>query len=342
VSFQGKKFSDYYKIEGGDVLPELHKIQKSTPSGKMYSLDYGGGTANIEFEALTGMTNFWLDTVPYTALIPKAGKVVSIASVLKKDGYKTSAIHPFNGGMYKRNIALLNEGFDDFLTEIEMDYTEHDGNSQYINDKSAYNQVIKQLSESDEKQLIGLITMQNHTPYDESIYENYDFKVTTSEETSEEEIKSIETYLQTLHYSDKYLGEFINELNNLDKKVVVLFFGDHSAGLFENVNSASDKEVRDLVRVTPYFIWANYDTEWNGSATKLPTTTPNCMVNTMFDLLKWQKTPLLYLTSDVCRTEPILAKTYLDGRNFEMTDILKSYQLVSYDIFGGKKYWIEN
>lgn len=341
IEFQGKKFSDYYQIEGGDVLPELHKIQQNTPSGLMYSLDYGGGTANIEFEALTSMTNFWTDTVPYTALIPKAGNIPALANMLKKQGFAASAIHPFNGGMYKRNIALKNEGFDKFTTEIEMDFKEHEGDSEYINDRSAYQQTLKSLSETKGKQAIALITMQNHTPYNESTYEEHEFKVTSSKEIDDTRMQSIETYLQTLHESDKYLGEFISELEQLEKKVVVLYFGDHSAGLFDITNDSKDKEVRDLSRITPYFIWANYDAGFN-KKTQLPTTTPNCMANTMLNLLRWQKNPLYYLVDDVCAAQPILTKTYLENHEFELTEVLQDYQLLTYDVLGGEKYWIKN
>lgn len=341
IEFQGKKFSDYYQIEGGDVLPELHKIQQNTPSGMMYSLDYGGGTANIEFEALTSLTNFWTDTVPYTALIPKAGSIPSVASMLKKQGFSTSAIHPFNGGMYKRNIALKNEGFDKFITEIEMDFKEHEGDSEYINDRSAYQQTLKALSETKKSQVIGLVTMQNHTPYNQSTYEEHEFTVTGSKEINETRTQSLETYLQTLHESDKYLGEFISELEQLEKKVVVLYFGDHAAGLFDITNDSKDKEVRDLSRITPYFIWANYDAGFNKKFT-LPTTTPNCMANTMLNLLQWQKTPFYYLVDEVCAAEPILTTTYLEDREFEMTEVLQDYQLLTYDILGGERYWIKN
>lgn len=340
VEFQGKKFSDYYQIEGGEVLPELHKIQKKAASGLMYSLDYGGGTANIEFETLTSLTNFWTNTVPYTALIPKAGEIPSIAQMLKKQKYATSAIHPFNGGMYKRNIALKNEGFDKFTTELEMDFKEHEGDSEYINDQSAYKQTVKELSESKDNQVIGLITMQNHTPYNESTYEEHQFKVTGSKKIDDTRTQSIETYLQTLHESDKYLGEFISDLEQLDKKVVVLFFGDHSAGVFDITNDSKDKEVRDLSRVTPYFVWSNFDAGLAGK--KLATTTPNCMSNTMLNSLNLQKDPLYYLIDDVCREQPILTATYLDGLDFELTKTLQDYQLVTYDVLGGQKYWIKN
>ena len=258
VEFSGEKFESYYPHEGGEILPNLHNIQKKYPSGLMYSLDYGGGTANIEFEALTSLTNYWTDTVPYTTLIPKSGQIPSIAQMLRLNGYTTTAIHPFNGGMYKRNIALANEGFDTFITENEMDFKEHEGTSEYINDRSAYKQTLKVLKEGKGKQMIGLITMQNHTPYNAAIYDKTQFAV-KNEKIDEQKKSDISIYYQTLHTSDQYLGEFISELDKIDKKVVVLFFGDHSAGLFDEVNSHAEKKVRDLSRVTPYFIYSNYE-----------------------------------------------------------------------------------
>ena len=117
VSFQGVNFRDFYKYSG-DVVPNLHRIMQKYPSGYMYSLDYGGGTANIEFETFTSLTNYWIDSVPYTALLPKTGPIPSLAQDLKARKYATTAVHPFNGGMYKRNIALKNEGFDTFIQSL--------------------------------------------------------------------------------------------------------------------------------------------------------------------------------------------------------------------------------
>lgn len=338
VEFQGKKMTDYYKYEGGDIMPNLHRLQKETASGKMYTLDYGGGTANIEFEVFTGLSNFWMNVVPYTSLIPKTGKVSSVASMLKSKDFKTTAIHPFNGGMYKRNISLKNEGFDTFITELEMDYKEHDGNSEYINDKSAYEQTLKALRDEKGNQVIGLITMQNHTPYNEDNYDNLEFSIEQVEGISDKRKSQLETYYQSLHTSDQYLGEFVDELKTLDKKVVVLFFGDHAAGLFNLTNDSEDKEVRDLSRVTPYFIYANYDAGIRAGES-LPTTTPNCLINTLFDQMNWQKDTYLYLTDAACKEQPILATTYLDGKDFELTETLEDYELLTYDILGGKKFW---
>lgn len=345
TTFQGLKITDYYPYTGGEVLPVLHGLQKKNPSGQMYSLDYGGGTANIEFEALTGMTNYWIQAVPYTALLPKAGEVPSIANWLKQSEYQTTAIHPFTGGMYKRDIAIKHEGFDTFITSSEMDYTEHDGQSEYINDRSAYKQTLKALQEGSERQLISLTTMQNHTPYNPLNYDHTQFTIEVNDSDKDdnqrqERAEDLAIYYQSLHNSDQYLGEFIEEIDKMDKKVVVLFYGDHAAGLYSETNGSSIKNERDLSRVTPYFMHANYDA-WTDDEKALPTTTPNCLVNTMLNKLNWQKSALYYLLDNVCEVEPILAETYLEESGLSGESVLEDYKLVTYDELGGRKYWSE-
>ena len=120
-----------------------------------------------------------------------------------------------------------------------------------------------------------------------------------------------------------------------------MFYGDHSAGLFDNTNNSEDKKVRDLSRVTPYFIYANYDAGLKASK-NLPTTTPNCMVNTLLNRLNWQKPAYYYLVDEVCKAQPILTPTYLEGLDFEMTETLNEYKLLTYDILAGQKYWMKN
>ena len=338
LTYKGNKFKDYYPYSGGEITPNLRKIQQNYPSGYMYSLDYGGGTANIEFEVFTSMTNYWVNTVPYTALIPKAGDVLSIAQMLKEKNFETMVIHPYNGGMYKRNISLAHEGFNEFITVNEMEFQEHEGGSEYVNDRSAYQETLKYLQSTDQNQMIGLITMQNHVPYISDNYEKLNYQL-KNEDIAPERKAEIETYFQSLHTSDQYLGEFIEGLEKLDKKVVVLWYGDHSAGLFDELNSHAEKDVRDMARLTPYFIYTNYKSSAIKKKT-LPTTTPNCLTNTMLNTLKWQKTPLYYLVDSVCKEEPILTSNYIEGRDLSNPDLLKSYELVTYDILGGKKYWM--
>ncbi len=330
--------SKYYQYSGGDITPNLHKIIKKYPSGQMYSLDYGGGTANMEFEVLTSLTNYYLDTVPYINLIPKAGETPSIATWGKKNGYNTTAIHTYYDGMYKRNISVPNEGFEQFITKIDIKNPETEPGSSYYNDKTAYNEVLKVLKDSEQKQVVSLVTMQNHVPYEEKAYNGArDFKLTgDSKNYDEDDKKRIETYFQLLHNSDKYLGDFISELDKLglDEKTVVLFFGDHSPGVFQ---AAAEDDI-NISRLTPYFIYSNFAIDLGEKS--LPTTTPNCLVNTLYNRLNVKKPTIHYLLDEVCKENPILTMTYYGDDGLTQTETLDKYENVTYDILSGKKYWM--
>lgn len=346
--------SDYVKISPKEVTPVLRNLIKNDKEsknyavGQMYTVDYGGGTANIEFEVDTAMTDYWIGTVPYVDLVPHVETVPSIAHIAKEAGYQTLAIHPFNGGMYKRNISLVKEGFDRFIDETEMEFKDKDENREYINDRSAYKETMKYLKENDEKTLISLITMQNHAGYGKDGFKNRKYTVTA--DVSEDDRSAIEVYAQTLNLSDKYLGEFLNELENFDEKTVVLWYGDHSPGIFEKINNNKDKKVRDLSYVTPYLIWANFDleeveysniTRFKQSKTTLPTTSPNCLTVTLFDLLNLEKPDYMQLTADVCKEVPILSQPYYENEGPFKSTALSNYELFTYDILGGKQYWLK-
>lgn len=248
---------NYYGLDDPDqdVTPVLHEIQKNYPSGYMYSPDYGGGTATIEFEVLTGLSNYWAQTVPYTDLIPKMQTLTAIGNTAKAAGYQTTAIHSFTGSMYKRTIALPKEGFDRFITEDEMTHQEHDGHSDYINDRSVYQETLDILNSTDQKQLITTITMQNHAGY---LYENYDPEDYEFGVEGFGAWDGAPVYLQTVHNSDRYLGEFLDALKKVNKKTAVVFFGDHAPGVFPLVHENENKDIADLSHLTPYFVWTNY------------------------------------------------------------------------------------
>ena len=334
--------SDYYHVSGGDVTPNLHKMienekeAKNYATGRMYTIDYGGGTANIEFEVDTSMSNYFLNTTPFVDLLPHIDKVPSIAKIAKSAGYNTLAIHPFNAGMYKRNIALKKEGFDQFISEDEMEFQEKDAHREYINDRSAYKETMKYLKQYEQKTLVSLITMQNHAGYGRDNFDNYTFEV--SGDIKEDEKSQLEVYFESLHTSDQYMSEFLSELENFDEKTVVLFYGDHSPGIVSTVNDSEEKEVRDLSRYTPYFVWANFDLN---NKFELPTTTPNCLTNTMFNLLDLEKPDYMKLVNDVCAEIPILAQAYYGSDAPFKSTTLSNYEQFIYDILGGKQYWYQ-
>lgn len=344
--------TEHYRHSGGDVTPNLHKIFQDYPSGYMYSTEYGGGTANIEFAILTGLSNYWASgVVPYVNVIPKLASRMNAASWAKDYGFDTTAIHSYDGSMYKRNLVYDRFGFETFLDKDKMKNQDHDYSSLYINDQSVFNEILDLLKGNDEPQMMMAVTMMNHTPYDSAGYPTLNYKLRDTKNYL------LEANFQSLHNADKYLGEFLEELDDLDERTVVLWFGDHAAGLLDEYYKSDEKDERDLAQLTPYFIYANFDIEslwttkeaaainkelgftYSTKGVNLPTTTPNCLLNTMYNILGVEKPALFYLVDNVCEETPILTTQYFAGNTPEMTETLKEYQLVNYDVLAGKHHW---
>lgn len=345
-----------YPHTGGDPLPNLREIFQEYPSGYMYSPEYGGGTANIEFEVLTGLSNYWANTVQYINTVPKLPSLQSVASWALDNNFSTTAIHAFNGSVYKRDIVYQKIGFEEFIDVDKMKYHEYENGVGHMSDSAVYKEILDVLNDGSEKHMVGAVTMQNHASYDSAHYTDLDYKITGTYENEQ-----LEHSIQSLHYADEYLGDFIAALDKLDSKTVVLWFGDHAAGVINAYITSDKKNERDLAHLTPYFIYTNFELKNNLSTTSevkksnqelkldittknvdLPTTTPNCLANTMYNLLKAEKPALMYLLDDVCASTPILAGAYLESNTPEETDILRAYEMVNYDLLTGKRYWYDD
>ncbi|MBQ3441374.1 LTA synthase family protein [Candidatus Saccharibacteria bacterium] len=350
---------DVYPFNGPDPLENFHRLMETYPAGYMYSPEYGGGTANIEFESDTGLSNFWVQTTPYTSILPKLDHITSIANEAKANGYKTLAIHSYTGELYKRSYALPIEGFDEFITQDKMSFTErNDSSCGYIDDSSTYAETIKRLESSNKKQLISVITMQNHAPYWLGGYSEEErlFWFENPEEIKDD-TDMILAYLQSVYYSDQSLGEFLEKLKDFGEKTVVLFFGDHAPGVFGSANVSSDKQLSNRTHLTPYFIWANFEVKDNFSNQKygeelsekfgiesehatLPTTTPNCLTSNLYEILGLKRTAESLITKEACAENPILTPVYLTGSQ-PTGKSTEAYKLLNYDILNGEQYWFK-
>lgn len=345
---------DYYDYGKKDVLPVTYKIFEQYPSGYMYSPGYGGATANIEFEVQTGYSNYWANSYPYIDVVSKSDSILSAASWAKKYGFNTGAIHAYWGDMYSRRTAYPVLGYDDFIDIDEMTIHRYEPGTPWPNDNAIFDEALD-LTDGNSPTLINVVTMQNHGGYSDRGYAELEFEIQGGSRKNE-----IARYYQLLNASDKYLGDLIKKLENSKEKSVILWFGDHAAGIFPEIAESDNKAERDLARLTPYFIWANFDLEsdskkalndvaeqnkklgLNLSKVKgvdLPTTTPNCLLNQLYNTLGAEKPALFYLLDEVCKKAPILTGSFYDGVEFPNDDVVKEYELVNYDIMNGQKYW---
>ena len=162
-------FSDPTRLSGvhysEDPIPFTRRLMTRTTSGTMLAQLFGGGTANMEFEALTGLSLSQFQpqmNTPYQMLLPGFYEFPSIVGYLKNRGYRADAVHPYMKSMYKRESAYRALGFDRFLGEADMRLSKKLEKSAFISDDSAFREAERQISSSDAPLLVNLVTMQNH------------------------------------------------------------------------------------------------------------------------------------------------------------------------------------
>lgn len=343
----------------GDPLPYLHQLEKTTTSGKMISSGYGGGTANMEYQALTGLslTNFspTLPT-PYSQLVPYQKQTFAISDLFN---YRV-AIHPFTANLYNRKQVYQKLGFNQFYHlegGNQLSYTAKIQHSPYISDASAYSQTIKQLKGHTGGQFINLVTMQNHMPFD-NYYDHDDYPVSGTAYLDAQHKRNIENYIQGIHYTDTALKQFNHELDQIHKPVTVVWYGDHLPGIY---NGDSMQQYGIALHATDYLIYGNrYSPAHHVQLSKHRVVTPNDFAAMLLAQMNVKVSPYYALLTKVYEDLPAMALNSFDGAanntangSSEMVDdngqlvlhltkrqkqLLHDYRLVQYDLTAGKGY----
>lgn len=269
IAIMNETFSDLSLLDGLGVGYQgpmyLHSLSDAALAGNLSVSVHGGGTANSEFEFLTGnsMAHLGVALYPYSTF--NLADVNSLPKQFSELGYKTTAIHPNLASNWSRDKAYAELGFDEFIDieGFEGAETYHAG----VTDAATYDKVLELLREDDSPQFIFNLTMQNHGGYTVgNVAQNLPwFDFPAADDSLDAQMNE---YLACIEQSDWALADFIEELRTFDRPVVVVFFGDHQPGISSNFNDAmypGEDEVTHVERIytTQYFIWANYDIAGN-------------------------------------------------------------------------------
>lgn len=368
-----ESFSDPSRVPGlktnKDSMPNIRKIKAGTTSGLMLSSGYGGGTANLEYMGLSGlsMANFESSlSSPYQQLVPSQHWTPTI-NQLWGAPVNSLGYHPYESSMYSRATNYKKFGFSHFYTLTGPDvikYQDKIDESPYVSDKSSYDSALEGIKSGKTNKFIQIITMQNHMPYHEW-YENNDYTAesTTGTPLGDDEQQSIETYQKGVEITDQATQEFLNELDALDKPVTVVFYGDHLPGIY---SSASEDDNNSLaLHLTDYFIWSNKASSSQGNkASDAAYSSPNFFVAQAAEHMDAEVSPYLAFLTEMhakiaAMEPPVVNKIqgwdripegqniYLDQNGNPMStddfdketkQLLADYKLIQYDITAGKNY----
>lgn len=237
-----------------DPVPNFRMLKDKYSTGLLTVPSVGAGTANTEFEIITGMSMgyFGPGEYPYKTILRKM-VAESTPYNLKELGYSTHAIHNHAGGFYGRNTVFSRLGFDTFTSSEYMNITEYTPNG-WAKDSILTDKIMNAMNSTEGKDFVHTITVQGHGSY--TVEMEYDSEIIVSG-TSEERHRAYEYYVNQMHEMDDFIGELIEALSNYEEDVVLVMYGDHlpTLGL-----QAEDMESNSEYN-TEYVIWDNMGLE---------------------------------------------------------------------------------
>lgn len=368
-----ESFSDPSRVPGlkvnKDSMPKIRKIKQNTTSGLMLSSGYGGGTANLEYMGLSGLSMANFDsslTSPYQQLVPSEHWTPTINQMWGA-AKNSIGLHPYESSMYSRATNYKKFGFSHFYTLTGPDVISHQDkidDSPYVSDEATYQSTLEEVRKTKSNQFLQVITMQNHMPYHDW-YKHNDFKAssTTGKPLKDDEKESIETYQKGASLTDGATAGFLSELDKLDKPVTVVFYGDHLPGIYSSASADDDNSL--ALHQTDYFIWSNKASGTQGNKIdNAEYSSPNFFVAQAAEHMDAKVSPYLaFLTemhSKISAMEPPVVNNiqgwdripegqniYLNAKGEPMAEedfdaetkqLLADYKLIQYDITTGKNY----
>lgn len=351
VVVMNESFSDLTSYLEGyetstDPMPFVRSLmqQENVISGTCaVSSDMGTGTANSEFEFLTGNSMaYFRGNTPYVQFIDT--ETPSLASELAGRGYRTQAMHAYERAGYNRVKVYDRFGFQQYkgIEDFDVDIDVARG---YPTDETNYRQLIKDFEENrgGAPQFLFNITMQNHGGYYAS---DYEWPVRVHEVAPVELYDdSVIAYESSVRMADDALRQLISYLETVDEPTVLLFFGDHEPRLSNEFYSSwfTDENGLDLettaqLHKTPFFIWGNYDLNTDAAA-KGSTVSLNYLSTVLFQAAGIKLSPYQEYLADLRMEHPVITARYftdafgskIGSTPTAFTDSIREYQWLQYN-----------
>lgn len=237
-----------------DPIPNFRKLMDEYSSGYYKVPAVGAGTANTEFESITGMSlrYFGAGEYPYKSIL-KEETCESAAYVLKNRGYGTHAIHNNEANFYGRRSVFSRLGFDTFTSEEYMPDISDTTPMGWVKDHILTDEIFKAMESTEGPDYVYTISVQGHGDYPtEPVLSNPTIKVTGAE--NQERNYAWEYYVNQLYEMDQFIKELTDRLEEFDERVVLVMYGDHLPTMDLKVE---DMKNRYLFQ-TKYVMWSNF------------------------------------------------------------------------------------
>ncbi|MFV0516718.1 MAG: LTA synthase family protein [Aminipila sp.] len=257
IFLQMESFIDPTLVKGytysQDPMPNFRKLKKDFSSGYLTVPSVGAGTANTEFEMLTGMSVkfFGPGEYPYKSILTEE-TCESVPYQLNSIGYSSHAIHNHRGAFYGRNKVFANIGFDTFTS---LEYMNHVVKTpkNWAKDAVLTGQIFDALEATKNEDFIYACSVQGHGKYPtEQVIKNPKVEVTTA---PTQELKwQYEYYVNQIYEMDQFIGDLTRKLSKYDEDVVLVIYGDHLPAL----EMTEQDMLNGSIFQTEYVIWSNF------------------------------------------------------------------------------------
>ena len=260
IFLQLESFFDPTHIKGvtftEDPIPNFRALKEKFSSGYLSVPSVGAGTANTEFEVITGMNLdfFGPGEYPYKTILQKTS-CESLSFNLKSLGYSAHAMHNNVGTFYDRNTVFSQLGFDTYTSIEYMQDIERTPNN-WAKDKVLTPEIIQVLNTTKNQDLIYAISVQGHGSYpDSALIENPRIDLTLSEDLSDSLYYPLLYYTNQIKEMDEFIGELIDVLSSRGEETILVMYGDHLPGF-----QLEDTDLTNgTLFQTEYIVWSNFD-----------------------------------------------------------------------------------
>ena len=239
-----------------DPVPVFSSLKKNYPSAFLSVPSLGAGTANTEFEVITGMniSHFGAGEYPYKTILSDTA-CESMPYLLTELGYTAHAIHNHNGSFYDRHEVYANLGFDSY-TSLEYMQNVENNPLGWAKDAVLTSQIFNSLNSTEGSDFIYAVSVQGHGKYPRKVIDETQ-KIKISGMEDEKETIAFEYHANQISETDAFVGALISALSSFDEPTVLVLYGDHLPGL-----EISDEQLSDgNIFTTEYVIWNNYNAD---------------------------------------------------------------------------------
>lgn len=331
-----------------DPMPTIRQNQ----AGNIFSPEFGGMTANVEFEALTGFSNAFLPygSIPYQQYI--RGRQPSLATFFRQKGYTSVAVHPFEGWFWNRNNVYQHLGFDKFLSQENLPALEKRG--MFASDTALMNEIMRIGDEAEQPLFLFTVTLQGHGPYEANRYAHN--RIAVDGPLSEAAAQQLATYSEGVREADDSLEQLMDWAKNRRRETIIVLFGDHlppmgqvfmETGYMQEAVATRRASLETMLseHETPLLVWSSK----TGPKKDLGTISPALLSHHVVEAAGFSDPFYTGFLGDVAKQFSVIDRYMLvdadsrpvpgwnDGGK-KAPDLLKDYRLLQYDMMFGKQH----